>query len=140
MRSRSVDPEKAAVVTTIVESGNYKVYFETMEPMRGRSKTFPSTDSWSIEVKEGWLYSNLPYQGEAYFAMPGVQDGLTFDSGMTGYEIERGRKGELNVSFGAKSDDDRYDYHLTFYPDGNVYLRVIPNFKTSVGFDGKLKM
>jgi hypothetical protein len=139
MRGKSVDPVRAAAVAALVESGNYKVYFETMEPMRGRPWDL-LPDMWNIELREGAVYSYLPYLGEAYMAMPGPQDGLTFDSKAYDYAVKPGRNGALEVSFWAKSNDDRYDYRMTVYPSGSVYLRVVPDMKTSVGFDGKLKM
>ncbi len=139
LRNRSVDPEKAAAVAALIESGRYQAYFDLMEPMRGQAWELP-IDIWNIEIRDGELYSYLPYLGEAYMATPGPQDGLTFNSKLYDYKVEEGRKGTLEVTFWVKSDDDRYDYRMTVFPDGDVHLRVLPDLRTSIDFDGKLRM
>ncbi len=139
MRSKSVDPETAAAVAALVESGNYRIYFDGMDPSRGGPRIL--SNDWNIELKDGVLRSYLPYFGEAFIAaIPGSHEGLDFESKVHDYTVKPGRKGTLEVAFWAASDEDRYDYKLTAYPDGNVYLRVIPELKTSIGFSGKFDL
>ncbi len=138
VRNRSVDPEMAAAVAARIESGDYRVYFEDMDSEF--MVPISESDKWNIELRDGVLNSYLPYFGRAYVAMTGPQQGLDFVAAVQDYKVRQGRRGALEVSFWAKSDEDSYNYRLTAYPDGTAYLRVNPNLKTSIGFSGKLEL
>jgi hypothetical protein len=135
---KSADPETAAAVAARVESGNYRIYFGDMDSRL--NWPIMEDNKWNIELKDGILYSYLPYFGQAYVPVTGPQKGLDFDAPVQEYSVKAGRKGSLTVDFWVDSDDDRYNYRLTVYPSGSAYLRVNPDIKSSVGFSGKLEM
>lgn len=136
---RTATPEMAAAVAERLESGYYTIYVEVMTPSRGRSITL--SHPWNIVVDGETLHSWLPYVGMADMpTMPGPQDGLDFDAPIKDYSIKPGRRGAIEVEFWVMSSEDRYDYSITVYPNGRVYLRVSPDRKSAVTFDGRLSL
>ncbi len=138
MPARTVDPQLAAAVEALVESREYAVDVDIITPQRGMPHTL--SYPWNIRVRGDMLYSYLPYFGQAYTPIIGLNEGLDFDARINDYTVERGRRGQIEVTFWVMSSDDRYDYALTIYPSGEVSLTVLPDRKTSVRFDGKLHM
>ncbi len=134
--SRNVDPVVAAAVAEKVMSDNYIVTFDVMTPVRGRS--FTLSHPWDIRIEGGRLYSYLPYVGEAYVPLLGPGEGLDFEAEIRDYTVNQGRRGVLEIEFWVVSADDRYEYYLSIYPDGGAYLRVMPDRKSAVTYDGKL--
>jgi hypothetical protein len=138
MGSRSVDPELAARVAERVASGHYIVDAEVMTPVRGRPRTL--NYPWNVEVAGDTVRSYLPYVGEAYTPIMGRQTGLDFEAPIRDYSVVQGRRGSVEVSFWTQTDEDRYDYRITIWPGGGAYLRVGPDRKSAVMFDGRVRL
>ena len=135
---RSTDPALEAAVKAKIESGQYRVDVDRITPRKGR--TFSLTTPYNIRISRDSIYSYLPYFGESYSPVMGRQDGLIFDGPITGYKVTEGKRGAINVEFSARTFEDRYDYSLSVYPNGTSYLTVSPDRKSSVSFDGKLRV
>lgn len=135
---RSVDPAMAAKVRERVLTGDYRISVDVMTPAQGRSYTL--TDRWDLHIEGEKVHSYLPYVGEAYMPLIGPGEGLDFDGDVKDYMVTDGKHGALEVEFWTMSADDRYDYFITVYPSGNAYMRVSPDRKSAVTFDGKLEL
>lgn len=135
---KSTDPALAAAVKAKLESREFEVYMDTAIPRRGRTVTL--TTPYNIRIAGDSIYSYLPYFGEAYTAVIGRQEGLIFDGPVTGYKVTEGKRGAIEIRFSARTFEDSYDYSLAVYPNGHSSLIVNPNRKSSISFDGKLKL
>ena len=146
--SRSTDPALAAAVKAKLDSKEYSVHFDRAIPnsasvdraLPQSNRLLNLTSDYNIRIAGDSVYSYLPYFGEAYTAIIGRQDGLVFDGPITGYKVSKGKQGAIDIKFSARTFEDRYDYTLTVYPNGSSYLSVNPDRKSSISFDGKLKM
>ena len=136
--TKSTDPALEAAVKAKIESRDYAVYVDRVIPKRGR--TISLTTPYNIRISGDSVYSYLPYFGEAYTAVIGRQEGLVFDGPITGYKVSEGKRGATEIEFSARTFEDRYDYRLSVFPNGVSYLTVTPDRKSSVSFDGKLRM
>lgn len=136
--AKSVDPVLEAAVRAKIESKDYTVYVDRMTARRGRTVTL--SHPWNIRISGDSIYSYLPYFGEAYTPVMGRQDGLNFDGKVTDYKVKEGKKGAIDIEFSARTFEDRYDYRLEVYPNGNSYLTVTPDRKSSITFDGRLRL
>jgi hypothetical protein len=70
----------------------------------------------------------------------GRQEGLVFDGPITDYKESEGKKGAIDIRFTARTFEDLYAYLLSVFPNGNSYLTVNPDRKSSISFDGKLRL
>lgn len=135
---RSTDPAVAAAVRALVESRDYTIDVDMMSTSRGRPVTL--SHPWNISVKGDSIYSYLPYMGEAYTPVIGRQDGLNFDGRLNDYVEKEGKRGSIEIEFWARTFEDRYDYRVTVFPGGASYIWVTPDRKSTVSFDGRLKL
>ena len=119
-----------------IESKNYKIRAITALPTGGRSVSVNS--NYSIEIKGDSISSNLPYFGRAYSLPYGGGEGLVFETSITDYKIESGKKGSLKIKFEARTKEDNYQFILTIYSNGNSSISVSPGNKQSINFIGKL--
>lgn len=135
---RSTDPALEAAVRAVIEGRDYTIDVDRITAKRGR--TFSLTTPYNIRISGDSIYSYLPYFGESYAPVIGRQEGLNFDGTMSGYKVTEGRRGAIDIEFTARTFEDRYDYRLSVYPNGTAYMTVTPDRKSSVTFDGKLRL
>lgn len=135
---KSTDPVLEAAVKAKIESRDYTIDVDRMIPTKGR--TVSLTWPYSVTIKGDSINSYLPYFGEAYSAVIGRQDGLNFEGTVYNYKTSITKKGDTKIEFSAHTFEDRYNYDITVYPNGAATVHVSPDRKSSVSFDGKLKM
>ncbi len=148
MANTSSDPALAAAVKAKLESRDYKIHFDRATPNSPVLDRLPHlnnrimslTSDYNIRISGDSIHSYLPYFGEAYTAILGVQDGLVFDEPIQGYKVSERRKGYTEIKFFTRTFEDRYDYTIEVYPNGRSYLTVNPDRKSSISFDGELEL
>lgn len=136
--NKEVPAERQNYVQAAVGSREFKVDVIRVHPITGPSVQL--TSSYSLQVKGDSLYSHLPYYGRAYSVPYGGGSGLNFDGKLTDYQISRGKRGLTVVSFVAVSPDDRLEYTLEIFPDGNTTVNVQPQNRQGIFFDGRMEM
>lgn len=136
-RARNVDGMTERVNETL-KSRNYTVMVDLMTTANGHNRAL--THPWNIEVSGDKLHSYLPYVGEVYLPSVSTGEGLNFNADIEGYSQSTNRKGATVIKFWARSGEDRYEYALTVYPGGAATLRVMPDRKSAVTFDGRLDL
>lgn len=105
-------------------------------PMSGRNinLNYP----YSLEVAKDTVKSCLPYFGRAYSIPYGGGDGLSFEGIAADYKSGKGKKGETEISFSVRTDEDFFKFSLKVYPGGSAFLTVIPVNRQSISYSGRV--
>lgn len=124
-------------VKEAIDSKDFKINVDRMQPMRGNSRTL--TSSYSLKIKNDSVFSNLPYFGVAYSVPYGGGKGLNFNEPISEYKMERLKKGKVKIDFETRSEGDNYKYSLTIFPNGSASINVLPTNRQSISFTGDME-
>lgn len=128
--------EISKTIRELVEAQEIKVEVDIAYPMRGPSRHL--TSNYSVEIRNDSIFSYLPYFGIAYSVPYGGRGkGLIFDEKITEYKVIFDKKGTANISFRTRTDEDSYVYWINIYTSGSANVRVTPNNKQSISFNGE---
>ena len=133
------DSDTSSVEQSVAEAISdtvYVVYVDRAYPM-GHGSLF-LTDRYSLSVDKETAVSRLPYFGRAYSIPYGGGDGLMFEGRIEDYAVKEGRKAEKEISFSVKTDEDKFEFHLTVFPNGSASVSVISKNRQPIGFNGTL--
>ena len=133
------DSDTSSVEQSVAEAISdtvYVVYVDRAYPM-GHGSLF-LTDRYSLSVDKETAVSRLPYFGRAYSIPYGGGDGLMFEGRIEDYAVKEGRKAEKEISFSVKTDEDKFEFHLTVFPNGSASVSVISTNRQPIGFNGTL--
>lgn len=104
-------------------------------PMRGRS--IPLTSSYSLKMKNDSVDVYLPYFGRAYSVPYGGGKGLHFQSEITGFCLEKKKKG-YEVRFSSKTEEDVFDFYLDISTGGSVTVSVTMHNRQPIRYSGEI--
>lgn len=124
-------------VKEAIDSKDFKINIDRMQPMRGGSRTL--TSNYSLKIKNDSVFSNLPYFGVAYSIPYGGGKGLNFNEPTSKYKIEHLKKGKVRIDFETRSEGDNYKYSLTIFPSGSASINVLPTNRQSISFIGDME-
>lgn len=136
--SRSVDNVKAAAVQTQIDNRDFTIIVDRIIPNKVRSVSF--THPYELRIKGDSVFSYLPYIGEAYTPIFGRTAGLVFDAPVTDFKVAEGRRGSTEITFSARTSEDRFEYRIIVFPNGASSIYVYPDRKESVGFEGEMRI
>lgn len=148
----TVDPALAAAVRATLESRDFTIFFDRATTLSApprinrrhhpfdRSGTFFLTTNNTINISGNFLRSTLPFIGDSHPSMFRWRNRLIFDAPITSYRMTQGRNGAFNIRFFARSFMDRYDFMITVFENGNVTMTVFPDRRSSITFDGRLRI
>lgn len=129
--------EQAAKTKTLVESNAWQFDATQMIPTTGKSRTL--TTSYNIVVNDKQLKSYLPYFGRAYRADYGSSDSpLIFDSEISEYKVEPGKKNGWTITFSTTNKNDRLDYTVYVTESGSATLSINSTDRQPITFHGDL--
>lgn len=123
-------------VKEAIDSKDYKINVDRMQPMRGNSRAL--TSNYSLKIKNDSVFSYLPYFGVAYSVPYGGGKGLNFNEPISEYKVEHLKKGKVRIDFEARSEEDNYKYSLTIFPNGSTSIHVLPTNRQSISFTGDM--
>ena len=132
------DTVKSAQVAEMLQNRLYKVDFDRAFPMSAPS--FALNYPYYVSIIGERVESFLPYFGRAYNIPYGGGEGLRFAAPVTDYATETGRKGQYEISFNARTDEDNYNFMLEVYPTGEAYLTVTSIQRQTISFSGTVDL
>ena len=117
----------------------FKVRVSQMYPQRYYSR--PVLSEFTLEVKDGWLYSNLPYIGQVHSpSFYSVSKGLNFEAPIQDFAKRRNEKKHSNeFEFAVKNEEDSYVYVVTIYDNGTADIYVRAQKRDAIRFSGDLE-
>lgn len=128
--------QKELQVQKMIDKGHFKIDVNRSIPMSGRSVDL--TSSYSLEVKGDSVISYLPYFGQAYSVPYGGGNGLRFEKPLSEYKVTYKKKGDAQIKFKVRTDEDNYTFNVQIYPNGSSTINVVPVNKQSITFYGEV--
>lgn len=125
-----------AFISKAVAEKNFKINVNTAFPQGARMVSLSSP--YSLEIKGDSVYSYLPFFGRAYRVPYSGSVGLNFDGVLTDYNVTRGKKNETIVKFNVISPEDRHDYMVEIWDNGNSSVYVNSVNRQSISFEGRM--
>lgn len=137
-KKKKAENEAKAVEQTknLVEEQTW--YFDAIQmlPSRGQSR---SIMEYGVTIKEGTLYSYLPYQGRAYSgAFGGTDSPLNFEAPIEKYSVSEGKKGSYVIKIKVKNKNETVDYTINVSSKGSASVSVQSTNRTHISFNGNL--
>ena len=129
------EAKEARMVRQGVETGNFTINIDRMYPLRGTSKT---VTNYSVKVKDGVLYSHLPFIGQAWRVPYGGGHALNFDAPIVNYTVTPPRADGYEIRIYVKTDEDEHLYRLTVFDNGRASLDVQSQNRDRISFSGEM--
>ena len=126
------EAREAQMVRQGVEAGDFIIDIDRMYPIRGTSKV---VTSYSIKVRDGVLYSHLPYIGVAWRVPYGGGHALNFDAPIANYTVTQSKDG-YEIRIYVKTDEDEHLYRLTLFDNGRASLDVQSGNRERISYSG----
>ncbi len=123
-------------IKKIAESKEYTIDVNIALPMRGRN--IPLTSHYSLEIKKDSVISQLPYFGRGYNIPYDGGEGLNFEAPIEEYTVKTDKKGNIQVEFSTRSQDDALDYRIKIFENGSSTIDVSMQNRQSISFIGEL--
>ena len=121
---------------TLLEEQTWYFDATQMLPSRGQSR---SIMNYSVVIKDGNIYSYLPYQGRAYSGGYGETDSpLHFEAPIEEYSVSEGKKGGYIIRIKAKNKQETIEYTFNVASKGSVSLSAQSTNRTHISFNGNL--
>ena len=111
-----------------------------MAPQRYISRVITSV--YGIEVKDGWLKSNLPYLGQVQIptVYPSIPKGLNFQEEIRDYSVvDNPKKHRAEINLFVRNEEDSYLYSIYIYYDGKAEIMVRPAKRDFIRFYGDVE-
>ncbi|MGL5938124.1 MAG: DUF4251 domain-containing protein [Phocaeicola sp.] len=128
----SVKPQ----VETALQKKHFTIRINQAIPQSGKSQML--TSEYALTVRNDSLFSYLPYFGVSYNIPYGGGQGLIFNAPLTQYKSQKGKKESTRIEFHTQSEDDRFVYYLTIFPNGKSTLNVQPTNRQGITFYGEM--
>jgi hypothetical protein len=135
---RETPEEKAQHIQDVREavlSGRYSIDVTTMIPLRGTTK---HVSNYSLTVKDGRLYSYLPYIGAARMLPYGGGKGLNFTAPVGSYQESMGKNGMRIIEVGTQNEEDRFLYRIEVFDNGRSTIDVLSQNRETISFSGEM--
>jgi hypothetical protein len=130
------EQQKQEAVRKTIASEAYKIDVDMALPMSGRN--IPLTSLYSLAVRGDSVISYLPYFGRGYTLPYGGGKGLNFSAPLKDYSMEMNKKGTASIRFGARTDEDVYDFRIKVFSNGSASIDVTMQNRQSISFQGKM--
>ena len=127
------EAREAQMVRQGVEAGDFSIDIDRMYPLRGTSKT---VTNYSVKVKDGVLYSHLPFIGQAWRVPYGGGHALNFDEKIGNYSVLQTREGGYEIRIYVKTDEDEHLYRITLFDNGRASLDVQSGNRDRISYSG----
>lgn len=130
--------EKQKQIAHLVDSKEFVFSPMSVSPQGGR--TINITDvNYSMEFHPDLIKSYLPFFGRAFGGTGyGGDNGMDFEGKPTVYTIEKTKKAYL-IKVEVRGERDSYNIMLSVYFEGNAYLTVNSNNRSSISYNGDIK-
>lgn len=129
--------EKQKQVALLVDSKEFVFSPRSVSPQGGRSITLTDV-SYSIEFHPDLIKSYLPFFGRGYAGIGyGGDSGMEFEGKPTVYTVEKNKKAYV-IKAEVKGERDSYTIMLSVYFEGNAYLVINSNNRSSISYDGEI--
>ena len=129
------EAKEARMVRQGVETGNFTINIDRMYPLRGTSKM---VTNYSVKVKDGVLYSHLPFIGQAWRVPYGGGHALNFDEPIVNYTVTQPRTDGYEIRIYVKTDEDEHLYRLTLFDNGRASLDVQSQNRDRISYSGEM--
>lgn len=131
--------EKQQQVAILVDSKEFVFQPNSVTPLGGRSIILNDV-SYRMEFHPDLIKSYLPFFGRGYSGIGygGDNGGIEFDGKPTVYTIEKTKKAYI-IRVNVRGQHDSYTIMLSVYFEGNAYLSVNSNNRSSISYDGEIK-
>lgn len=124
-------------VEQAVADTSFVIEVDRAYPMSGRSVIL--NDTYSVSVADGRVVSRLPYFGRAYSIPYGGGEGLMFEAEIEGYVCRHGRRDTVEVEFSAQTREDRFEFRISLFPNGNANISVTSTNRQPISYGGELE-
>lgn len=126
-------------IENAIDHQEFKIDVKTANPQRGR--TMFLTSSYSIELRNDSLFSQLPFYGRAYSIPYGGGQGLVFNAPYSDYTVKKGKKKDrYTITLKANSEEDKHTYQITIFDNGSVSLTVNSHNRETISFNGDIDL
>lgn len=130
--------EKQKQVSALVDSKEFVFAPRSVTP-QGRSNINLNDVSYAMEFHPDLIKSYLPFFGRAYGGIGyGGDNGMEFEGKPTVYTVEKKKKAYV-IKVEVKGERDSYSIMLSVYFEGNAYLVINSNNRSSISYDGDIK-
>ena len=128
--------QKARQVAEAIQRRHLRVDVSSMNTLRYGSHNI--TSDFYLELRGDTLVSYLPFFGQAYHsaAYGSPTQGLNFTSAVEELTETHHKRGMTRLEFLVRSDEDRYQYRLEIFPNGQTYIHVHGLSRDPVSFYG----
>ncbi|SDS39476.1 DUF4251 domain-containing protein [Christiangramia echinicola] len=95
----------------------------------------------SIKFMSDSIDIYLPYFGVRHTGgtYGGTDGGIKYKGPVKNLEIEENtRKGNIEVKFEAKQNNENLDFRMTFFPNNKVRTNVISSQRTTMSYEGRI--
>nr|WP_315150261.1 DUF4251 domain-containing protein [uncultured Flavobacterium sp.] len=129
--------EKQKQISILVESKEFVFAADRMNPQGGR--TVNLTTDYSVEFHPDLINSYLPFIGRGFTGIGyGGDEGMTFQGKPTIFTIEKTKKA-YQIKAEVTGKNDTYSMMLTVSFEGNAYLTINSNNRSSISYDGEIE-
>ena len=126
---------EAQMVLENLQAGDFTIDITRMFPLRGSSR---SVTGHSVTVKDGVLYSGLPFFGQAWRVPYGGGHALNFQAPIRNYSLASHPKGGYVVTLYVKTDEDEHVYQFRIFENGSTSLDVQSGNRDRISFSGEM--
>jgi hypothetical protein len=129
--------EKHKQTALLVDSKEFVFVAKTAIPQGGR--TINLTAEYTLEFHPDLIKSDLPYFGRAFSGVGyGGEGGMQFEGKPLDLNIEKKKK-SYDIAVNVKEDNDSYFLMLSVYFDGNAYLSIRSNNRSTISYSVDIK-
>lgn len=130
--------EKQKQITLLVESKEFVFVAERIIPQSGRAMIL--TSEYSVAFHPDSINSFLPFIGRGFSGIGyGGDEGMKFEGNPTLFQVEKTKKG-YQIKAEVRGKSDFYTMNLNVYSDGNAYLSINSNNRSSISYDGEIQV
>ena len=133
-----VDRITAMQIDDMLARRLYKIDFTRAFPVSAPS--FSLSYPYYVSVIGDRVEVFLPYFGRAYSIPYGGGEGLDFEAPLSDYSETTKKNGRREITFTARTAEERYDFTLTVFPLGESNLAITPTNRQTISFSGSFDL
>ena len=131
--------QRALAVSQAVDSRQLRIEVQSMQTQRYGSHRV--TSDFFLRLRGDTLDSYLPFLGRVYAAPYGSpSQGLNFTSPIENFRRSTGSDGCVRLEMNVHSQEDRFQYRIDVYPNGQTYIHVRSQERDAISFDGEVDL
>jgi hypothetical protein len=130
--------DKQKQIALLVESKEFVFVADRVMPQSGRAINL--TTVYNVDFHPEWIKSDLPFFGRAFSGVGyGGDEGMKFEGKPTLFQVEKTKKGH-QIKAEVRGNSDFYSMNLSVYSDGNAYLTINSNNRSTISYDGEIQV